>query len=93
MKTAPHIRKHLLWEYHWPSVDFTRLATVVIERIIERGTILEWREMVRFYGKEKILEAARKSTRLDRKHKQFTPLFLDSAFINDDIYGERSYSA
>lgn len=92
-KTTPHIRRHLLWEYDWASVDFVRLATVVIERIIERGTIAEWREMVRFYGKEKTLRVAEKSTRLDAKHKQFTPLFLDSAFINDDTYGERSYSA
>lgn len=93
MKVTPNIRKHLLWEYDWSSVNFSRLAPVVIERIIERGTIAEWREMVRYYGREKILTIAEKSTRLDRKHKQFTSLFLDSAFISDDSYKQGNYSA
>ena len=55
----------------------------MIERIIERGTMEEWKEMLRYYGKEWILDIAEKSTRLDEKNKQFTPLFLESEFILD----------
>ena len=43
----------------------------------------EWKEMLRYYGKEWILDIAEKSTRLDEKNKQFTPLFLESEFILD----------
>ncbi len=56
MKATPDIRPHLLWEYRWEEVDFTRLATVVIERVVERGTPKEWEEILRFYGKEEILK-------------------------------------
>ncbi len=80
---SPEIRKHLLWEYELESFDFSRLATVVIERVIERGNPYEWQEIVNFYGIEKILEIAEKSSRLNPKHKNFTRLYLQSGFIHD----------
>jgi hypothetical protein len=80
---VPSIRRHLLWEYNWDDIDFSRLATVVIERVIERGNADEWQEIVNFYGIDKILAVANKSTRLDKKHKKFTPLYLQSGFIHD----------
>lgn len=84
-KTAPFpaIRKHLLWEYEWESIDFSRLATVVVERVIERGNPFEWQEIVNFYGVDTIAEIAEKSTRLDLKHKNFTRIYLQSGFIHD----------
>jgi len=83
MLPIPAIRKHLLWEYDWESFDFSRLATVVIERVIERGNPFEWQEIVNFYGVEKIISIAEKSTRLDLKHKNFTRIYLQSGFIHD----------
>ncbi len=79
----PIIRKHLLWEYDWENIDFSRLTTVVIERVIERGNPFEWQEIVNFYGVEKISSIAEKSTRLDPKHKNFTRIYLQSGFIHD----------
>jgi hypothetical protein len=81
IQSKPLIRKHLLWEYDWEEVDFSRLAAVVIERVIERGTPDEWQEIVNFYGVEKILLVAEKSSRLDRKNKNFTRIYLQSGFI------------
>lgn len=78
----PAIRKHLLWEYNWEEVDFLKLATVIIERVIERGNMKDWKEIIRFYGKKKIAETANRSTRLDKKNKQFTIIFLQSQFVN-----------
>ena len=82
MKKNPSIRKHLLWEYNWEEIDFPKLATVVIERVIERGNITDWKEIIRFYGKAKIRTIAKKSTRLNKKNKQFTFIFLQSDFVN-----------
>lgn len=79
----PDIRRHLLWEYQWESIDFFRLATVVIERVIERGNPQDWQEIVNFYGVDKILEVAEKSNRLNTKHKNFTHIYLQSGFIHD----------
>ena len=82
-RSMPAIRHHLLWEYDWKEIGFSNLATVVIERVIERGTPEEWQEIVNYYGIKKILEIAEKSTRLDRKHKNFTKVYLQSGFIHD----------
>lgn len=81
-QAGPNIRKHLLWEYDWENLDFFSWATVVIERVIERGLPSEWQEIVDFYGIEKILSTAEKSTRLDLKHKHFTRIYLQSGFIH-----------
>ncbi len=78
----PVIRKHLLWEYNWEDIDFCQLATVVIERVIDRGDMRDWKEIIRFYGKPKIKTVAEKSTRLDKKNKHFTSIFLQSEFVN-----------
>lgn len=81
MQTVPNIRKHLLWEYSWKKVDFTKLSTVVIERVIERGNLNDWQAIIEYYGKLKITAVAEKSTRLDAKSKNFTPIFLQSEFL------------
>ena len=82
-RIQPLIRPHLLWEYNWENIDFLRLAPVVIERVIERGNAAEWQEIVNFYSLKKVLAIANKSTRLDKKHKHFTRIYLQSGFIHD----------
>ncbi len=78
MKTQaqhPIIRKHLLWEYDWEHFDYSRMAVVVIERVIERGTPDEWQQIVDYYGIEKIFKVDDNSSRLDAKHKNFTKIY------------------
>jgi len=82
MQTTLNIRKHLLWEYDLEKINFSKLATVVIERVIERGNIADWKALVQYYGKNKISTVAKTSTRLDDKSKNFTPIFLQSDFLN-----------
>ncbi len=82
MKPAPNIRRHLLWEFDWTSIDFSRLATVVIERVIERGDPNDWQEIVDYYGRDAILEVAEKSPQLSEKDKSFTKIYLFSGFIH-----------
>ena len=79
-KVVPHIRRHLLWEYNFDTFDFQRSKMIVIERIIERGNLVEWKEMMRYYGREAVLAVARNSKQLDRKEKNFTEIFVDSEF-------------
>ncbi len=79
-KAVPQIRRHLLWEYDLDAFDYLRSKKIVIERIIERGNLKEWKEMLLFYGKATVLEVARSSKQLDRKEKNFTEIFVDSEF-------------
>jgi hypothetical protein len=79
-KLVPAIRPHLLWEYDLTDFNFEKSADIVIERIIERGNMEEWRQMLRHYGIQKVLAVARSSRQLDVRHKQFTEIYVHSDF-------------
>ncbi len=81
-KDFPIISSHLLWEYNLDDFDFDRSQKIVIERVIERGSLEDWREMFRYYGEEQILEAARQSKQLTAKDKNFTEVFIHSTFLH-----------
>ena len=46
------------------------------------GDLDEWREIIKFYGKEKILETITWSRQLEERDKTFSTFFLDSGFLN-----------
>ena len=78
--TILSLPQHLLWEYDLQKFNYKKSFFIVIERVIERGTLEQWREVQLFYGKEKILEVARQSKQLSIRDKQFTEIFVNSQF-------------
>jgi hypothetical protein len=51
IKNAPFpISAHLLWEFDADTIDFSKHYRIIIERIIERGGMDEWRGAVKHYG-------------------------------------------
>jgi hypothetical protein len=82
-KEKPHIiNQALLWEYDLDTFNYEKSYKIVIERVLERGTLDEWREMVRLYSKEQILETIEWSAQLDKRDKDFSKFFLTSEFLN-----------
>ncbi len=53
--TRPNLKKRLFWEYDFEHINWQKEASGIIERVIERGTREEWDELVKFYGKEKVM--------------------------------------
>ena len=53
----PDFPKSLFWEFDLPKMDWMRAYRTVIERVIERGNSGEWDTMIRFYGREKVLQS------------------------------------
>ena len=82
-KQRPHIiNSALLWEYDLETFNYEKSYKIVIERVLERGNLEEWREMVSLYKKEQILETIEWSAQLDKRDKDFSKFFLTSGFIN-----------
>ncbi len=52
-----NVPKRLFWEYNYDKIDWQKEATGIIQRVIERGTYEEWRELIRFYGENTIIYA------------------------------------
>ena len=82
-KQQPHIiNPALLWEYDLTTFDYEKSYKIVIERVLQRGNLDEWREMVSLYSKEQILEVIDWSAQLDERDKIFSKFFLSSEFLN-----------
>ena len=82
MESKLEIRPGLLWEYDVETFNWERSYKIVIERVVQRGWIDEWREIYRFYGPKKILETIEWSKQLDKRDKDFTRLFLKSDLLH-----------
>jgi hypothetical protein len=82
-KTKPNIiNPALLWEYNLDTFNYEKSYKIVIERVLERGNLEEWREMARIYTKEQILETIEWSRQLARRDKEFSKFFLNSEFLH-----------
>ncbi|NIJ51078.1 DUF6922 domain-containing protein [Dyadobacter arcticus] len=78
----PNIPANLLWEFDYANYNFIKSYKIVIERVLERGNLESWREIVRYYSKEQILEAIEWSDRLSERDKDFSRLFVCSDMVN-----------
>lgn len=76
------INPALLWEYDLTTFNYEKSYKIVIERVLERGNLEEWREMVRLFSKDQILEVIDWSAQLDKRDKVFSKFFLTSEFLN-----------
>ncbi|MEP7143199.1 MAG: hypothetical protein ABI707_10035 [Ferruginibacter sp.] len=82
-KIQPHIiNPALLWEYDLDTFNYQKSYKIVIERVLQLGNLEEWRNMVKFYTREQILETIEWSAQLDKRDKEFSKFFLNSEFLH-----------
>lgn len=74
--------QHLLWEYDLSTFNYDKSYKIVIERVLERGNLEQWRTIFHYYGKDKIIETIEWSAQLDKRDKEFSRFFLNSDFLN-----------
>jgi hypothetical protein len=78
----PHIINiALLREYDLETFNSNRSHKIVIERVLQMGSLEEWRNMVNYYAKQQILETIAWSAQSDKRDKEFSKFFLVSAFL------------
>ena len=81
MAQKPNIPATLLWEYDLTTFNFTTSYKIVIERILERGNLHDWREMKACYTVEQIKETIEWSSQLDKRNKEFCRFFIKSDLL------------
>ncbi len=82
MQNKPNINSAHLWEYNLETFNWVKSYKIVIERVLERGNLEEWKEMVKFYSRSQILETIDWSAQLDQRDKEFSRFFLDSDYLH-----------
>ena len=54
--TKPNIiNPTLLWEYDLETFNYVKSYKIVIKRVLQRGNLNEWLEVVQLYTREQIL--------------------------------------
>lgn len=53
----PNVDLRFFWDFEVSKIDWSKSYKTVIARIVERGSPSEWEELIRFYGKEKVINA------------------------------------
>ena len=71
---------YLFWDMDTSRLDVDRSYKLVIERVIQLGTLPQWKETQRYFGAEKFLEVAAWSKQLSPKEIRFTELFTKSTY-------------
>jgi len=59
-KEKPNFDRRLFWDARYEAIDWQECALSVIERVLERGDNSEYEELIRFYGRERIIHALTK---------------------------------
>ncbi|MFH7010414.1 DUF6922 domain-containing protein [Flavobacterium sp. FlaQc-52] len=58
-KNIPNLHPKFFWDFRFDNIDWDGGYKMVIARIVERGGQDQIDEIVRFYGREKVIKAVR----------------------------------
>jgi len=53
----PDFPRRLFWDFRYDEIEWNDEYLTVIERVFERGSKKEWEEVIRYYGRNKVLNA------------------------------------
>lgn len=62
----PNIPPYLLWEYDLNTFNYDKSYKIVIERVLQMGKIEDWRESIRYYPIENIVETIEWSAQIKK---------------------------
>ncbi|WP_118953128.1 DUF6922 domain-containing protein [Taibaiella helva] len=54
--------KRLFWEFDYDKIDWSYHYRMVIERVLQRGNEKDWQEIMRYYGRSKIIATLQNET-------------------------------
>lgn len=72
----PDLSRTLFWDVDFDQINWTNRAQFVIERILERGSFLDWQEIKRYYGLEVIRQTALGARYLDETALSFCSAYF-----------------
>jgi hypothetical protein len=71
-----NLSKYLFWDTNYNDIDWQGHARYVIERVLTRGTLEDWKQIKEYYGLQKIKEEAVQSRVLDKITLNFCSIFF-----------------
>ena len=67
----------LFWDTDPQKLDYDKYARYIISRVVMFGRWLEWKEVLNYYGRDRIAEEMKNERELDIKSVHFLSLVLN----------------
>lgn len=67
----------IFWDTDYDKIDFANKARYVIARVLMYGSMKDWEEIKKFYGKERIKNEMMKERYIDKKTLSFLSCIFD----------------
>ena len=66
-----NLPRSLFWDTNYDTIDWEKNSQYVICRVLDRGSMEDWRAIKAYYGIEKIIQAAKETRYLSKKSVYF----------------------
>ncbi len=68
------LSKHLFWDIDISEINEQKHKKFIIKKVLQYGTFTDWKIILKFYGKETIINIAKTIKDLDKKTLSFLSL-------------------
>lgn len=87
------INPKLFWEYDADRIDYEKMRSTVVQRVIERGWMEDWYGMLNRYGEEGVKEAIVNLSYLNDKDMNFVSKVFDIPLTTMKCYTKKQSTA
>ena len=77
MLPSQHISPSLFWDIDVSKLDWNRHRQLIVERVIQRGSLHAIEEVIAHYGKEKINEIIKQIPYLEKRDIAFVHIYFN----------------
>ena len=71
------LTKQVFWDTELSQIDLEKHSIFVIERYVSYGTYKNWKEILAFYGEERVKKDILEASWLDKKTLNFCCVYLN----------------
>lgn len=82
-----HIPPSLFWDVDYSKLDWTKHEMLIVQRVIERGSINAIQEIIEYYGKARLITIIKKISHLSPRDMAFV-----NVYFNIDLNELKCYS-
>lgn len=72
------LTRTIFWDTRYESIDWIQNAPYVIDRVLHYGTLNDWRQIVAFYGREKVKRIVLNLRYLDKRALSFCAAYFQT---------------
>jgi hypothetical protein len=84
--------RHLFWDTDVNTIDIHKHKEAIIERVVERGSWKEFKEILQFYGRDDVIATLKKVRWLSDKTMHFVSGYFEIPLEKLRCYTQRQSS-